>query len=247
MRLFGLIGYPLSHSFSKKYFTEKFKRENITDSCYELFEIPDAMEVFDLVERHPDLAGLNVTIPHKEAIIPFLDELDEPVKQIGAVNVIKVLPNGKLKGYNSDFHGFKKSLLSFLPSDCSLIEKALVLGTGGAAKAVKAVLKSLNIPYTEVSRKSEGNTLGYENLSESVIKKHKLIINTTPLGMHPKTQSFPAIPYQHITEEHYLFDLVYNPEETVFMKMGAEKGARTKNGLEMLTLQAEKAWNIWNS
>lgn len=247
MRLFGLIGFPLSHSFSRKYFTEKFRKENITDACYELFEIPDAMEVLDLAERHPDLAGLNVTIPHKEAVIQYLDELDEPAKQIGAVNVIKVLSDGRLKGFNSDYHGFRKSLLSFLPADCSLVEKALILGTGGAAKAVKAVLQGLNIPYTEVSRKASGTTLGYEELSQAILSKHKLIINTTPLGMYPKTENLPPIPYHHLSEEHYLFDLVYNPEETSFMKMGGENGARTKNGMEMLILQAEKAWNIWNS
>jgi shikimate dehydrogenase len=243
MNLYGLIGFPLTHSFSKKYFTEKFEKEGIKDSAYELFEIKDIKDLPSIVKNNPDLKGLNVTIPHKEAVLEFMDELDEPVKNIRAVNVIKV-SNGKLKGYNSDFHGFKGSLIQFLPKDTKV--KALVLGTGGAAKAVKAALEDLKIHYWNVSRTAGEDILGYEQLDKDIIKSFKLIINTTPVGMYPNMEECPPIPYEFLTKDHYLFDLVYNPEETLFMKKGKQAGARTKNGLEMLYLQAEKAWDIWN-
>ena len=245
MMLYGLIGYPLSHSFSKKYFTEKFNKENISNASYELFEIEKADLIRDIVQKNPNLEGLNVTIPHKETVIPYLDELDEPVKSIKAVNVIKVLPGNRLKGYNSDFHGFRQSLLNFIPAEFKGM-KALVLGTGGASKAVKAALEDLSIPFKMVSRNAAEQALSYEQITEDVVKEYTLIINTTPLGMYPKTDSSPALPYQYINSSHYLFDLVYNPEETLFMKKGLEKGAKAKNGLEMLVLQAEKAWEIWN-
>ncbi|MFN3405577.1 MAG: shikimate dehydrogenase family protein [Cytophagaceae bacterium] len=244
MRLFGLIGYPLTHSFSKKYFTEKFQKEGIKDAAYELFEIKEASEVKSIIAAHPDLNGLNVTIPHKEAVIPFLDALDPAAEKIGAVNVIRIR-NGKTTGFNSDFYGFKSSLEKFLPEDYSNF-KALVLGTGGAAKAVKAALDNLKIPYLTVSRTKGARLITYDQLDKSMIDEYKLIVNTSPLGMYPKTESFPEIPYQYISSGHYLFDLVYNPENTTFMKKGTEKGARTKNGLEMLYLQAEKAWEIWD-
>jgi shikimate dehydrogenase len=244
MNLFGLIGFPLTHSFSKKYFTEKFEKEGIKDSSYELFEIRDIKDLPSIIKNNPGLKGLNVTIPHKEAVLEFMDELDEPVKKIRAVNVIKV-NNGKLKGYNSDFHGFKGSLQQFLPKDAKV--KALVLGTGGAAKAVKAVLDDLKIHYWNVSRTAGEDILGYEQLDKEIIGSFKLIINTSPVGMYPKVEECPPIPYEYLTKEHYLFDLVYNPEETLFMKKGKQAGARTKNGLEMLYLQAEKAWQIWNN
>lgn len=245
MKLYGLIGYPLTHSFSKKYFTAKFEKEKIVGCQYELFEIPLGSQLTEIVKNHDNLCGLNVTIPHKEAVIPFLDELDEPVKSIGAVNVIKVMPGNKLKGFNSDYHGFRQSLLNFLPADLKGM-KALVLGTGGASKAVKAALSDLKIEYAVVSRTGSDNILSYEQAA-AVFADYKLIINTTPLGMYPKTDTCPELPYQLLDSSFYLFDLVYNPEETLFMKKGLEAGAKVKNGLEMLILQAEKAWEIWNS
>lgn len=244
-RLFGLIGFPLGHSFSKKYFTAKFEKENITDCRYETFELPDITSLPSLIARNPDLRGLNVTIPHKEAVLPFLNELDQSAESVGAVNVIKVTDNNKLIGYNSDYYGFKSSLETWLPSDVRGY-KALVLGTGGAAKAVAAALQELNIPYQYVSRQNNGQIISYNDLSADTINDHLLIINTTPLGMAPKTETCPPLDYEAITENHFLYDLVYNPEETLFMKKGNEKGAKTKNGLEMLHLQAEKSWEIWN-
>jgi shikimate dehydrogenase len=244
MQLFGLIGYPLTHSFSKKYFTSKFEKEGIKDCQYDLYEIKDINDFPSIIKSHPGLRGLNVTIPHKEAVMKFLDELDEPVKKIKAVNVIKIR-NGKLIGYNSDFHGFKISLQKFLsggnaPKDL----KALVLGTGGASKAVKAALEDLNITYKTVSRTEGQADITYEELPE-FIDTHKLIVNTSPVGMYPAIDQCPAIPYEKLDSGHFLYDLVYNPEVTLFLKKGAEKGARTKNGIDMLYLQAEKAWEIW--
>ncbi len=241
--LYGLIGYPLTHSFSKKYFTEKFEKENIKNSKYELFEIKEAGEILDVLKNNPNLRGLNVTIPHKENVIQYLDEIDAAAKEIGAVNVIKIT-NGKLKGFNSDYYGFRQSLLNLIGERKQL--KALILGTGGAAKAVKAALLDLNIPFHFVSRKKEGANFSYEALDKTILSEHKLIINTSPLGMYPNVETCPDIPYHLLTPEHFLFDLVYNPEETTFMKKGAERDAKTKNGLEMLHLQAEKAWEIWN-
>ena len=246
MNLYGLIGYPLSHSFSKKYFTEKFEKENIKESKYEMFEIKDIAELPNIIKNNPNLKGLNVTIPYKEAVLKYLDKTDESVKKIKAVNVIKINKEGQLVGYNSDYHGFKKSLLKFLPAEYSGI-KALVLGSGGAAKAVKATLEDLAIPFKIVSRKKEGTNLSYEQVTKEVTDAYKLIINTTPLGMYPNIKDSPYLPYTSITPEHYLFDLVYNPLETLFLVKGKSKGARTKGGLEMLHFQAEKAWEIWNN
>ncbi len=243
MNLYGLIGFPLTHSFSKKYFTEKFQNENIRDSKYELFEIKEVKELLEVIKKNPDLKGVNVTIPHKEKVIQYLDEIDPAAKEIGAVNVVKII-DGKLKGYNSDYYGFLLSLEKLIGE--STTTKALILGTGGAAKAVKAALKELNISYRFVSRKKEGDDFLYEELNEAIISEYKLIINTSPIGMYPNIDGYPEIPYQYLTPHHFLFDLVYNPEETTFMKKGLEKGAKTKNGLEMLHLQAEKAWEIWN-
>jgi shikimate dehydrogenase len=248
MNLFGLIGYPLTHSFSKKYFTEKFEKEGIKDCKYDLFEIKDIQDFRSILKSNPELNGLNVTIPHKEAVMQFLDELDEPVKKIKAVNVIKI-QNGKLKGYNSDYHGFRRSLENFLAEGKTTTSeiKALVLGTGGASKAVKAALEDLNISYKTVSRNKGQADLTYSEIDKEVIATYKLIINTTPLGMYPSLDASPDLPYDKMNKDYFLFDLVYNPEETLFMKKGKAQGARTKNGMEMLILQAEKAWSIWNS
>jgi shikimate dehydrogenase len=243
MNLYGLIGFPLTHSFSKKYFTEKFVKENIKDSKYELFEIEEAKEVVGIIKNNPDLKGLNVTIPHKEAAIPYLQGMDKSAQAIGAVNVIKI-ENGNAIGYNSDYYGFLQSLRNFIGNN--KMSKALILGTGGASKAVYAALQELSISSVYVSRNGGNGKYAYAELNASLVSEYKLIINTSPLGMYPKIDTYPDIPYQYLTPEHYLFDLVYNPEITTFMKKGLEKGAKVKNGLEMLHLQAEKAWEIWN-
>lgn len=247
MRLFGLIGYPLGHSFSKKYFSEKFEREQVEHARYELFELEDIDCFPALIIGQPGLCGLNVTIPHKQAVIPYLDELDASAQKVGAVNVIR-MEEGRLIGYNSDYFGFYQSLLNWLPGEKSHFS-ALVLGTGGASKAVCAALTDLKIPYSLVSRQAGPNSLSYEQLQASpdILQTSRLIINTTPLGMSPNTDTAPPIAYDKLTPEHFLCDLVYNPEETRFMQLGREQGASVKNGMEMLQLQAEKAWEIWNS
>jgi shikimate dehydrogenase len=263
MQTFGLIGKKLTHSFSKRYFTEKFKKENIQNAIYELFELPTIADLPALIKNQPHLKGLNVTIPYKLEVLPFLDKIDAAAQKIGAVNVIKINDNKILTGYNSDYYGFKESLLTFLHnsnefyispnSEKMQTLKALILGTGGASKAVKVALEDLEISYLSVSRSitkdttNESNTtLTYEQLDEDVLKSYQLIINTTPLGMYPQIEICPDIPYQFLTSEHYLYDLVYNPENTLFMQKGAEEGAKVINGLQMLYLQAEKSWEIWN-
>ena len=243
MRKFGLIGFPLTHSFSRKYFTRKFQDESISDAVYELYELPDLTKLPELIAQNPELKGLSVTIPHKQNVIPLLDELDEAAAKIGAVNTINI-SGGKLKGFNTDVIGFRDSLQNFLPSNFS--SNALILGTGGASKAVRAALEELQIPYQFVSRSAQTSDLTYKDLTAEIIGNHQLIINTTPLGTFPEVATCPEIPYAFLTPQHYLFDLVYNPEETLFMKKGRAKGAKTKNGYEMLVLQAEAAWQIWN-
>lgn len=247
MRLFGLIGYPLSHSFSKKYFSEKFEREGIEQARYELFELADIEEFPKLIEQETALLGLNVTIPHKQAVMPYLDALDTSAQKVGAVNVIR-FQEGRLIGYNSDYYGFYRSLQEWLPPKQNSF-KALVLGSGGASKAVIAALEELSIPSTLVSRKAAADRLSYEQLRAQprLLEEHRLIINTSPLGMSPNTETAPDIEYGKLDEGHYLYDLVYNPAETLFMQKGKAQGAQVKNGLEMLQLQAEKAWEIWNS
>jgi shikimate dehydrogenase len=245
MDLYGLIGYPLTHSFSKRYFSEKFIKEGIEGSRYDLFEM-------DTVDSLPELmkTGLNVTIPHKQAVIPLLNELDEnSAKRIGAVNTIKIFSDGSTKGYNTDYYGFRQSLVEWLDhrGENSKHISALVLGTGGASKAVIAALQDLKTNYTLVSRTASDGVLSYDDLNEEIIKNNRLIINTTPLGMYPKVENCPPIPYEFITRQHFLYDLVYNPENTLFLQRGLEKNAAVLNGLKMLHLQAEKAWDIWNS
>jgi shikimate dehydrogenase len=239
MRKYGLIGFPLSHSFSPGYFKVKFEKEQINDAEYKSYAIDKIEKFLDLVSD--GLIGLNVTIPYKEKVIPYLDQLDETAKAVQAVNTIKVI-NGKLIGYNTDVYGFQISLESFLEDD--LPSSALILGTGGAAKAVEYVLNRLRIKYSYVSRNPAFIT--YSELSKEIIQNHRLIINTTPLGMSPNIDSFPSIPYDAITSKHFFYDLVYNPEKTLFLIKAQKFGARIKNGKDMLHLQAEKSWQIWN-
>ena len=247
MNKYGLIGYPLSHSFSKRYFTEKFEREAIPDSAYELFPLEDVNDLPALLRTHRDLVGLNVTIPYKQRIIPMLDRLDPVAERIGAVNTIKIDPtSSECVGYNSDYYGFKQSVESWLAG--RKISQALVLGTGGASRAVVCALQDLNIAYTYVSRQSSSEAISYERLrTESSLADFPLIINTTPLGMSPQVDSAPNINYQQLSSEHFCYDLVYNPDETLFMRKSQEQGVQTKNGLEMLRLQAEKSWEIWSA
>jgi shikimate dehydrogenase len=254
VRRFGLIGFLLSHSFSEKYFTGKFQRENITDASYQLFPL-EKIELFpEFLASQKDLAGLNVTIPYKEKIIPYLDELDETAKAVGAVNTILItpppspVPRPFLKGFNTDVYGFRQSLKPFLTS---AHERALILGTGGASKAVEFVLKQIGVECIFVSQQKKnipGKTiLTYHELNEYVMKACKLIVNCSPVGTFPDVNEAPQIPYEFITTEHFLYDLVYNPAETEFLRRGKAKGAQTMNGLDMLKMQAEKAWEIWNS
>lgn len=242
---YGLIGYPLSHSFSRKYFGDKFQKDNITNCEYELFEINNIALVED-VFRLENLQGFNVTIPYKHDIMEHMDDFDHSAKKVGAVNVVKIDRNGKKTGYNSDYYGFRTSLENWIPDSKNF--KALILGIGGAAKAVIAVLNDLSIPYLKISRDPAKGDLSYEELKtqDQVLKAHQLIINTTPLGMSPKIDSMPLINYVLLNEKFYLYDLIYNPAETKFLAEGKKYGTHTKNGLEMLELQAEKSWEIWN-
>ena len=244
MRKFGLIGYPLGHSFSKKYFTAKFEKEGITDCSFDLYEIPQIMDFEKILSDNPDLQGMSVTIPYKQDVIPYLDELDPACEAIGAVNCIKIGPDN-LKGYNTDYIGFRLSLEKWLQDQQV---KALVLGTGGASKAVKEALKDLKIEFLSVSRNSGAGLISYEDLSlnPEILKGHQLIINTTPLGTFPKVDEMPRIPMDQLNSSHLVFDLVYNPAETKLMKACSEAGGKAQNGLEMLELQAEAAWKIWN-
>lgn len=250
MNLYGLIGYPLTHSFSKRYFTDKFIREKIKESSYELFEMKSLEELPELLKKKTDLRGLNVTIPHKKDVIAYLDDLDDAsAERIGAVNTIKIYADGSTKGFNTDYYGFQQSLVEWLDrrGESCVGLKALVLGNGGAAKAVQVALQDLKMEYTLVSRQHSDDCISYDELTQDIIESHLMIINTTPLGTYPNTEYCPLIPYEWVTKRHYLYDLVYNPAETLFLKNGAEKGAATLNGLKMLELQAEKAWEIWNT
>lgn len=252
MRGFGLIGFPLTHSFSEKYFSEKFLRENISDVSYKLFPIDSIEKLPELISANPNLAGLNVTVPYKEKVIPFLDELDETAKAVGAVNTIHFVTlsdsRRATKGFNTDVHGFRQSIKPFLTS---AHERALILGTGGASKAVEYVLKQIGVDCIFVSREKKsipGKTiLTYDELNSYVIDSCKLIINCSPVGTFPNVNEYPKLPYESISKEHLLYDLVYNPAETEFLKKGKANGAETMNGLDMLKMQAEKAWEIWNS
>ncbi len=244
-KLYGLIGYPLGHSFSQNYFNQKFDAEGIS-ARYVNFEIPDIADFKEVVASHPDLAGLNVTIPYKEQVIPYLDAIDEDAAKIGAVNVIKFIrERGKLtfKGYNSDIIGFSDSISPLLTPSRN---RALVLGTGGAAKAVAQGLRNLGVEPVYVSRTARPGILTYADLTPEIMAAYKIIVNTTPLGMYPHVDEAPDIPYHLLTPEHLCYDLLYNPDVTMFMNRAARYGATVKNGLEMLLLQAFAAWNIWN-
>lgn len=243
MRVFGLIGYPLGHSFSQRYFTEKFSREGISDSEYRLFPIRSMDEFERLWEDNPDLCGLNVTIPYKEKVIPYLHQTTQVVQRSGACNCIKKTANG-LVGHNTDVIGFDRSLRRRLRADH---RSALILGTGGAAKAVAFVLQESGIRYRFVSRNPTDLQLGYDALTKEVMDTHTLIVNTTPVGMYPHQDEAPEIPYEMLSDAHYLFDLVYNPEVTRFLQYGKERGAITENGGDMLQIQAEESWTIWNT
>ncbi|TAG05663.1 MAG: shikimate dehydrogenase [Cytophagia bacterium] len=247
-KCYGLVGYPLTHSFSPKYFEEKFKNENISDVSYELFLLENINSLPFLFKNNKNLQGVNVTIPYKEAVIPFLDELDESAKKVGAVNVIKRLEDNRLKGYNSDIFGFEQTLNDALLHFPVQKPAALIFGTGGASKAVAACLESKNIDFMYVSRqKTEKNNYSYENLEINILKKYLLWINTTPIGMYPNENECLPIFYDVITNQNYLLDLIYNPEQTMFLREGLKRNAKIKNGLQMLYAQAEKAWKIWQS
>lgn len=244
MKLYGLVGYPLGHSFSARYFDEKFRTFDIRDIEYRNFPLEDISMLPEFLAGNPGLKGFNVTIPYKEAVIPFLSSVTDEAKAIGAVNCIKVTAGG-LIGYNTDAAGFRDSLLDLIDSQRP---DALVLGTGGASKAVRYVLDGLGIKYKTVSRtpSDDPGMLTYGGLDRDIVGRHRLIINTTPLGTYPDTGSYPEIPYEGIGAEHLLFDLVYNPEVTEFMKRGLEQGAHARNGYGMLAGQAEESWTIWN-
>lgn len=248
MDLYGLIGYPLGHSFSARFFDEKFRREGI-DASYRNFELEDIGELMELLAEYPELRGINVTIPYKQQIIPYLTALSPQARLIGAVNTVCVRHDSEgnvtaLEGHNTDAPAFARTLAPLLPLNAI---SALILGTGGASKAVSAALDALGIPYRFVSRTPDESQLGYQDLSEDVMATHKLIVNTTPLGMSPKVDVCPPIPYELLTHAHICYDLIYNPERTLFMSRAAEKGATVKNGLDMLHLQAILAWKIWQS
>lgn len=241
-KIYGLIGRNIDYSFSKKHFTQKFSEAPFLDYKYQNFDIQDIEQFKTIILNNPNLKGLNVTIPYKETIIPYLDKLSLKASKIGAVNVIRFTKKGKLKGYNSDCYGFKKSLKPILQSHH---KKALILGTGGSSKAIAFALDELNITYTFVSREPTNSSIDYNRINATTFDNYQIIINCTPLGTSPNIKEFPLIPYEFFTEKHIAFDLIYNPEETQFLKKAKKKGAICKNGLEMLVYQAEKSWEIW--
>lgn len=246
MDLYGIIGNPLTHSFSPRFFTEKFLKERI-DAQYLKFEITSISHFQDVVREHAELKGLNVTIPYKEVVIPFLDSIDPQAEEIGAINVIKFIKEDgaiRLVGYNSDIIGFQNSITPLLNAD--IHKKALILGTGGASKAVAKALDNLGVEFTYVSRSAKSGQLVYEDLNRDIIQDNTIIINTSPLGTFPEVDEAADIPYHFLTPEHLLYDLVYNPAETKFLRLGKAQGAIIKNGAEMLELQALAAWDIWN-
>ncbi len=246
MEKYGLIGFPLGHSFSISYFNQKFQDEDI-DAVYENYEIPNIDAISEVLDMNPELCGLNVTIPYKEKVLPFLDSISPEARAIGAVNVIRITHQGKsikLKGYNSDVIGFTKSIEPML--DKKWHKKALILGTGGASKAIDYGLRNLGLETIFVSRYEKPGTIQYERITPEVIKEYNVIVNCTPVGMYPLTEKCPNLPYEAMDVHTILYDLIYNPDETLFMKQGAQYGAQTKNGLEMLLLQAFASWEFWH-
>ncbi len=244
MKQFGLIGYPLGHSFSKKYFDDKFSKEHLDDCNFELYPLAQIQAYESLIKAEPNLAGLAVTIPYKEKVIPFLTKITDAAKEIGAVNCIQ-FDNDETIGYNTDVIGFEKSLLPLLQAHHT---NALLLGTGGASKAVQYVLKKIGIEFLLVSRNKveREHIIAYNEIDEAKMQLHALIINCTPLGMSPNEDAMPALPYQYLTTKHLLYDLIYKPEKTKFLQAGEQHGAKIKNGFEMLIIQAEENWKIWN-
>lgn len=241
--VYGLVGKNIGYSFSRSYFTSKFKKLGFSNLEYRNFDISSIVEFKGIVEGQKQLMGLNVTIPYKEAVIPFLNKLDAQAYEIGAVNTIKVMSDGQLVGFNTDVYGFERSMQPLLEAHH---RKALILGTGGASKAVAFVMKKLKMEFKFVSRAENERTINYDELTKDIMEDFHVVINCTPLGTFPMTEQFPPIPYEFITNKHLCYDLIYNPAETIFLKKTGSKGALTKNGLEMLELQAEKAWEIWN-
>ena len=244
-KIYGLIGFPLTHSFSRNYFNQKFEAEGI-NARYLNFELPDIGDFMEVISEYPTLSGLNVTIPYKELVLPYLNELDDDAAKIGAVNVIKIIREKgdiRFKGYNSDIIGFSDSIAPLLNDRR---KKALVLGTGGASKAVVRGLENLGVTPTLVSRSPRPGVITYDDLTPDIMADNLIIVNTTPLGMYPHVDECPEIPYHCLTNEHLCYDLLYNPDVTLFMRKASQQGAETKNGLEMLLLQAFAAWNIWN-
>lgn len=244
MPLYGIIGYPLTHSFSKQYFTEKIAREEIPDSVYESYPLPSITEFPQLLKQQPSLKGLSVTIPYKEQVLKYVTALSNEVKEIGAANCIRIREN-ELTAFNTDIIGFERSFVKKLKHGQ---KKALVLGTGGASKAVQYVLKKIGIDFLIISRKESDlpGYITYDQVNENILEEYTIIINATPLGMSPREERYPEIPYSFLTADHYLYDLVYNPEKTLFLQKGEQQGATIKNGFEMLIIQAEENWRIWN-
>jgi shikimate dehydrogenase len=244
MKKFGLIGYPLGHSFSKAYFAKKFSDNHIVDASYDNFPIESIDLLKEVIQYNPDLRGFNVTIPYKEKVIQYLHHLSPEVREINACNCVSI-KDDELTGFNTDFIGFRDSLLRKIQPHHT---NALILGWGGASKAVAYALKTLGINYLVVSRRStEAGALRYEQVTADIIQQHELIVNCTPIGMHPDIEQAPQIPYQYLTANHYLFDLVYNPPQSMFLQLGEERGAIIENGYDMLVLQAEESWRIWNT
>lgn len=242
-QLYGLIGKNISYSFSRGYFNSKFQDEGLSDSFYTNFDIQDIAAFPDILKNNNNIKGFNVTIPYKEQIMPFLDDLDETAREVGAVNTIAI-DNGKLIGHNTDYYGFLQSIKPLLQPHH---KKALILGTGGASKAVAYVMKLLKINFKFVSRNPKLKQFSYSDINSGILQNYSIIINTTPLGTFPEVSQKPDLPYKQLTPEHLLFDLIYNPEETAFLKEGKKKGALTANGSTMLAQQAEQAWKIWNT
>lgn len=245
MRLYGLVGHPLEHSFSKNYFNEKFEKEQL-DCQYLNFDLKDLTELPDLLHTHPELKGFNVTAPYKEIIIPYLDEYDAEINEIKSVNTVLINEYQKLKGFNTDIIGFKITIENLLKYNKTKDYNTLILGTGGASKAVQWVLKKSGIPFKLVSRTASRGDITYQQVTQETLEKFNIIINATPVGLYPNVDAAPALPYEALTSNHCLIDLNYNPQETLFLRYGKEKGAITCNGLPMLYAQAEASWRIWN-